>query len=177
MKKILGEDSAPISDVITLVANDQHAEATSIVNDLLSARVLDSLQAHKETIAHSLFAPSADALSEETLEEKNWIAGAIKNKGGLHRALHVPQGEKIPAKKLEAASHKGGKVGKEANLAKTLKGFHKEEVVREEHESVEDFVKRGGKVKHIPAAAAHGAEEPQIPHAHKKASAYYIKKR
>ena len=31
----------------------------------------------------------------------------------------------IPAKKLQAALQKGGKVTKEAQLAMTLKGFHK----------------------------------------------------
>lgn len=56
---------------------------------------------------------------------KNWIAGATKNKGALHRALGVPQGEKIPAKKLAAAAKKGGKVGKEARLAETLRKMHK----------------------------------------------------
>jgi hypothetical protein len=56
---------------------------------------------------------------------KNWIAGATKNKGALHRALGVPQGENIPAKKLAAAAKKGGKIGKEARLAETLKKMHK----------------------------------------------------
>lgn len=56
---------------------------------------------------------------------KNWIAGATKSKGALHKALGVPAGTKIPAKKLNAAAKKSGKIGKEANLAKTLKGFKK----------------------------------------------------
>lgn len=56
---------------------------------------------------------------------KNWIAGATKNKGALHKNLGVPQGEKIPAAKLKAAAAKGGKVGKEARLAETLKGLKK----------------------------------------------------
>jgi hypothetical protein len=56
---------------------------------------------------------------------KNWIAGATKNKGGLHRALGVPEGQTIPAKKVAAAAAKPGKVGKEARLAQTLKGFKK----------------------------------------------------
>ena len=59
------------------------------------------------------------------MNKKNWIAGATSNKGALHRALGVPEGEKIPSKKLDAAAKKGGKIGKEANLAKTLKGFKK----------------------------------------------------
>lgn len=51
---------------------------------------------------------------------KNWISGATKNKGGLHRSLGIPQGKPIPEKRLEAAEKKGGKVGKEARLAETL---------------------------------------------------------
>jgi hypothetical protein len=56
-------------------------------------------------------------------EKKKWIAGAIKHPGALHRQLGVAQGKKIPAKKLEAASKKGGKLGQRARLAKTLKKF------------------------------------------------------
>ena len=54
---------------------------------------------------------------------KNWIKGAIKHPGSLRKALHVKEGQKIPAKKLEAASHKSGKLGQRARLAKTLKSF------------------------------------------------------
>lgn len=56
---------------------------------------------------------------------KNWIAGAVKDKGALHRNLGVPEGKKIPAAKIAAAAKMPGKVGKEARLAKTLKGFKK----------------------------------------------------
>ena len=55
----------------------------------------------------------------------NWIAGATKNKGGLHRALGVPEGDKIPKSKIEAAASKPGKVGKEARLAETLSKLRK----------------------------------------------------
>ena len=57
------------------------------------------------------------------MAKENWIAKATKNKGGLHRSLGIPMGTKIPAAKLSAAASKGGKVGKQARLAKTLKGF------------------------------------------------------
>jgi len=61
-------------------------------------------------------------MKEETLDEKNWIAGAIKHPGSLHRALHVPADEKIPAGKLEKASHsENPKLRRKAILAKTLK--------------------------------------------------------
>lgn len=56
---------------------------------------------------------------------KNWIAGATKNKGALHRNLGVPEGEKIPKGKIAAAAKKGGKVGKEARLAQTLSKLRK----------------------------------------------------
>jgi len=53
---------------------------------------------------------------------RKWISDATKNEGALHRALDVPVGKKIPAKKLTAALHSSNpKIVKEANLAKTLK--------------------------------------------------------
>lgn len=57
---------------------------------------------------------------------KNWIAGAVKHKGALHKALGVPQGEKIPEKKLQKAEHsKSPLMRKRASLAETLKGLRK----------------------------------------------------
>jgi hypothetical protein len=55
---------------------------------------------------------------------KNWIKGAIKHPGALHKELGVPEGKKIPAKKLDAAAKKPGKEGQRARLAKTLKKMH-----------------------------------------------------
>ncbi len=55
---------------------------------------------------------------------KKWIQKAIKHTGALHKDLGVPQGQPIPAGKLAAAAKRGGKVGKRARLAQTLKGFH-----------------------------------------------------
>lgn len=56
----------------------------------------------------------------------NWIKGATANKGALHRELDVPEGEKIPAKKLVKASHSDNPtLAKRANLAETLKKLHK----------------------------------------------------
>lgn len=53
----------------------------------------------------------------------NWIEGAIKHKGGLHKSLGVPQGKKIPKAKIAAAAKRGGRVGKQARLAETLEGM------------------------------------------------------
>jgi hypothetical protein len=53
--------------------------------------------------------------------KKKWIAKATKNKGALHRALGVPEGQKIPAKKLAKAAKSGStKVKREVALARTL---------------------------------------------------------
>lgn len=51
---------------------------------------------------------------------KNFIAGAIKHPGALHRELHVPQGQKIPERKIEAAAKKPGVEGRRARFAETL---------------------------------------------------------
>ena len=53
----------------------------------------------------------------------NWIAGAIKKPGALHKDLGVPEGKKIPSKKLNAAAKGSGKTAQRARLAKTLKKF------------------------------------------------------
>ena len=54
-----------------------------------------------------------------------WISGAIKHPGALHKQLGVPEGKDIPKGKLEAAASKGGKLGRRARLAQTLRGFAK----------------------------------------------------
>jgi hypothetical protein len=52
--------------------------------------------------------------------------GNIKiQKGGLHRSLGIPEGQKIPAGKLDEAAGEGGKVGKQARLALAMKGWKK----------------------------------------------------
>ena len=57
------------------------------------------------------------------MASKNWIADAIKKPGALRKELGVKAGEKIPAKKLNAAAKKSSIEGKRARLAKTLKGL------------------------------------------------------
>ena len=57
--------------------------------------------------------------------DKNWIQKAIKKPGSLRKSFGVKKGQKIPAKKLNAAAKKPGKLGQRARLAKTLKGLKK----------------------------------------------------
>ena len=69
---------------------------------------------------------------------KNWIQKAIKKPGSLRKSLGVKKGQKIPAKKLNAAAKKGGKLGQRARLAKTLKGVKKKFVKRAILQALQD---------------------------------------
>lgn len=57
--------------------------------------------------------------------KKKWIQKMHMKKGALHEEMGIPEGRKIPAKKLAAAAKKGGKLGRRAHLAETLKKMHK----------------------------------------------------
>lgn len=60
------------------------------------------------------------------MAEKKWIKGAIKHPGKLHRELDVPEGKKIPEKKIAKAAHsKNPTIRKEVTLAKNLKKSNK----------------------------------------------------
>jgi hypothetical protein len=58
---------------------------------------------------------------------KKWIQKAIpkSHRGLLKKELGVPEGKKIPAKKLNEAAKKPGVEGKRARLAKTLSKMKK----------------------------------------------------
>jgi hypothetical protein len=60
---------------------------------------------------------------------KNWIKKALSkkgSKGALHRELGVPEGKKIPAKKMAKAAHsENPRMRKQVNLARTLSGLRK----------------------------------------------------
>jgi len=52
-----------------------------------------------------------------------WSKGSFKERpGALHRALHVPEGEKIPESKL--AGHHHGHLGRMIASAKAMKSWH-----------------------------------------------------
>lgn len=68
--------------------------------------------------------PTTDQ-DDDTMSGQNWIAGAVKHPGALHRELEVPQGETIPTKKIDAAANSDNPtLARRANLAKTLKKLH-----------------------------------------------------
>jgi hypothetical protein len=56
---------------------------------------------------------------------KKFIQKAIKRPGALHRALGVPQGQRIPLAEIEKASHAPGRLGRQARFAQTLASLNK----------------------------------------------------
>lgn len=74
------------------------------------------------------YAAQMGGKKKKEVKEEKWIQKAIKKPGALHKQLGVPEGEKIPAGKLASAAEKGGKLGKRARLAQTLKGLKEEEI-------------------------------------------------
>jgi hypothetical protein len=51
----------------------------------------------------------------------NWMAGAVKHPGALHRSLGVPASQKISAKKLAAAANSSNPtLARRARLAQTF---------------------------------------------------------
>lgn len=68
--------------------------------------------------------PGKSSGSGTKSSSKNWIKGAIGRPGALHDALGIPQGQKIPEDRLNAAAKQKGRVGAEARLAKTLRKMH-----------------------------------------------------
>ncbi len=56
----------------------------------------------------------------------NWIQGAVKQPGALHKELGVPQGQTIPAAKVaKAANSDNPLLARRARLAQTLKHLNK----------------------------------------------------
>jgi len=73
-------------------------------------------------------------------EEEKWIQKAIEKPGALHKQLGVPAGEKIPAATLKTAAEKGGKLGKRARLAMTLKKLKEMQMTPDQEKKVDELL-------------------------------------
>jgi hypothetical protein len=62
----------------------------------------------------------------EEKKKKNWIKKAIEKPGALRKSLKTKSGKNIPVSKLKKAAEKGGKMGKRARLALTLRKLNEE---------------------------------------------------
>lgn len=98
--------------------------------------------------------------------EAKWIQKAIKKPGALHKQLGVPEGKKIPASKLETAAEKGGKLGKRARLAQTLKKLHESEILEEGTTPHQELRAQGWKKSHriVSTGANHDTTVYTHPH-------------
>lgn len=67
-----------------------------------------------------------DLPAEVLLEKKKWIQKAIKKEGSLRKTLKTKKDKTIPVSKLKKAAEKGGKTGKRARLALTLRKLNEE---------------------------------------------------
>ena len=88
----------------------------NILNSFNKLTAKEETAIPKQTIAESVdprgsvlegVAKIEAKLQQQFAESEKWIqkTGVAKHKGDLHKALHVTQGEKIPAGKIEKASH------------------------------------------------------------------------
>lgn len=59
-------------------------------------------------------------------DDPHWIEHAHMNKGGLHRALGVPEGDDIPKKRVLKAEHSDNPhLAKRAQAAENMAKLHK----------------------------------------------------
>ena len=90
-----------------------------------------------------------DLHESQVAESEKWIQKAVNpaNKGNLHKALHVAQGEKIPKSKIDKATH--SKNSKLRHMAQFAKNVANEEIADEGNAFTGALVKtpKGGKFK------------------------------
>ena len=141
------ESYEPYDVILEYLMNGGHADTIEEAHYIMMEMDSDSVRMVVETYEANILAEEVTAWVNELVEEgydlseytwddmvdyyfteatkpEKWIQGAIKHPGKLHSDLGVPQDKNIPASKLNAAAKKGGSVGKEARLAKTLKSFN-----------------------------------------------------
>ena len=80
-----------------------------------------------------------DLPAEVLVEKKKWIQKAIKKEGSLRKTLKTKKDKNIPVSKLKKAAEKGGKTGKRARLALTLRKLN-EEMEQQQEGSWDDFI-------------------------------------
>lgn len=129
-----GEDSDVNNDG-KIDLTDKYLKAKrDLYRNYLSARKSKSqdMQAPNVKLENRMIKLSGLVNFEVLKEEEKWIQKAIKRPGALHKALGIPEDETIPVEKLKAAAEKGGKLGKQARLAMTLRKLKESNKLTEE---------------------------------------------
>lgn len=99
-----------------------------------------------EELMESVFdSDDLDLLEALIVEKKKWIQKAIKKEGSLRKTMKTKEGKTIPVSKLKKAAKEGGKTGKRARLALTLRKINEE--ATNPHMELE---------KHMSTISAHG---------------------
>ena len=122
--------AAAMADKLSTKLDDMRANiAASMFNQPALAEEEFDLTQEEVDAVYAISEEEFDGLEEDDqvviAESEKWIQSAIKKPGALHAQMHVPADKKIPADKLAAAAKKGGKLGKRARLAQTLKKLGK----------------------------------------------------
>jgi len=113
---------SPLEAAADEVLKNLHKEDFDLY-DLLTDYLIDEGYVEDYESADTMIEYMSDEWLDEIVESKKWIQKAIKKPGALSKQLGVPEEENIPLKKLRGASKKGGKLGKRARLAMTLRKF------------------------------------------------------
>jgi len=107
------------------------------INSLI--RLIESLTEEldvAEALIEALVEGEDYELNESVLlEKKKWIQKAIKKEGALRKTMKTKEGKTIPVSKLKKAAEKGGKTGKRARLALTLRKLNEGGVVGQFNDS------------------------------------------
>lgn len=116
-----------INQINELIVQIQNLNEELEISDAIIAELLEEIELE-----------DIEELNEEKKEK--WIQKAIKKEGSLRKTMKAKKGKNIPEKKLEAASHKGGKTGKRARLALTLKKLREKKKEKQELKEAVDMV-------------------------------------
>ena len=110
-----GAVGIPDTDSPLATDNDQQ-------DDTLEASTAQPTTSPSATVGGSM--SSSGPQKPEPRGLGNWMQGAVKHPGALHKELGVPQGQKIPAKKVAAAADSSNPLeAKRARLAQTFARF------------------------------------------------------
>jgi hypothetical protein len=127
VKKAVGAAASGVAAGATRLASRMATEDLDVF-DVVLEHLIENGYAETPEAAEKIMVNMSEEWRVEIIDEaEKWIQKAIKKPGALHKQLGVPEDEKIPASKLAAAAKKGGKLGKRARLAQTLRGIGKEE--------------------------------------------------
>jgi len=133
----MGEDGYPETELV-IDPNGYNIPLNQVMRIRESKKIKTSVKQLTETIKKAIKEEKLRSVIKSKISEakdNNWIAGVTKNKGGLHKKLGIPEGDKIPQslinskiKEIKGKYKDGEKMSaadekflKELDLAKTLK--------------------------------------------------------